>query len=195
MPIYKHNGSTWLAISALTYMDGATPRSITNVFYNDNLTERQVFGAAVAAETLAWDASAPTGTYTATTTEPGGTALARFSITTTGTFNFTLIGLDAGGTGTPLTGTFRPGVTGVDLTSYEVSVTMGPVAGSGIRNGNGSMSDITGTFQPLSATGTVSINLIGSGSGTVSVSVEIREIATPANTTGVAAFTLGVIVP
>lgn len=194
MPIFKNDGQTNQPIAKITYTDGATDRDITAVFKNDAGTWRQVFGASVSAETLAWSASTPTGTYLGVTNEFEGLAVAKFLVTTAGTFSLTLVEIDGGGTGTPLSGTFRPGVTGVDLTNYEVSLLLGTVAGDGVRSGSGSMTDITGTFQPLDASGSARIQLIGIGSGSVAVTLEIREIATPSNTTGPATFTLSVIV-
>lgn len=195
MPIFKNDGSTNQPISKITYTDGSTDRDITSVFKNDAGTWRQVFGTATTAETLAWASSAPTGIFEATTDEPGGAAIVRFSVSTTGTFAYTFVTINNAGGGSPTSGTFRPGLTGVDLTSYEVSITVGSVAGSGIISSSGSLSNTTGTYQNLDTSGLVGLQLTGSGSGTVSVSISIREIANPGTNIISTAFTLSVVVP
>ena len=185
--IHKKLGDTWVAMTEIQYMDGATQRDITEVYKNDAGTWRQVFGAAVSAETLAWAASTPSGTYASTGPE---VAFSSISCDVSGAFNF-LQFTNASGSGSPTAGTFRPGVTGVDLTSYEISINAGVVSGFGAKSAIGSGTLIDGTFQALDGTRGVRFanSTTGSG-GQISVTVEIREIATPANTTGAASFIL-----
>jgi len=75
--------------------------------------------------------------------------------------------------------------------SYEISISAGSVTGVGTVNAIGSGTVINGTFQDLNTSrGVELINSADGPSGQVIISAEIREIATPANTTGVATFTL-----
>lgn len=189
--IYKFDGTTWQPITELTYNDNGTDRTLTEVHYNDAGIFRQVFGGAVAAETLAWDASAPTGSYDSLTAEVGGLGNMSFRADTAGGFVFLFIeSISGGSTGTPTSGTFRPGVTGIDFTSYEISINTGAVVGSGTKVAIGAGTLLDGTFQNLDVIRGVQMKLNGTGTGSISVTVEIREILTPSNTTGAASFTL-----
>jgi hypothetical protein len=185
--IHVFDSDTWRAISSLQYMDGVTPRTITEVHYNDTGTWRQVFGAAIAAEVLAWATAAPSGTYLATDLSVGAV---EFTADTSGNFLFQFFGT-ASGSGTPTSGTYRPGLTGVDPVNYEISINAGTVVGTGTRIAIGSGTLIDGTFQAMDTTRGVQVNNSTNGTtGQISVTVEIREIAVPANTTGPATFTL-----
>lgn len=189
--IHKHDGQTWQAITEIQYTDDTlTDRDITEVHYNDAGTWRQVFGSAVAAETLAWDASAPTGSYNSTS--PFGIGDVTFTADVSGGFLFIFTTSEAGSsTGTPTSGMYRPGLTGVDAVNYEISITAGSVIGSGVRVAIGSGTLIDGTWQPLDGNRGVQMSVSGTGTGSISVSVQIREIANPGtNLTAVASFTL-----
>jgi len=189
--IYKFDGQTWLPIVEIQYTDDTlTDRDIIEVHYNDNGTFRQVFGAGVAAETLVWAASTPTGTYTAGITVPGRIATMAIGIDTAGAFSFLFLETNENAGGAPEFGTYRPGLTGIDASSYEVSVNASSVTGTGTRSGVGSMSVIDGTFQALNGTGNLIMTAGPFGGGNISVTLEIREIALPSNTTGPATFVM-----
>jgi len=187
--IHKFANGVWNAITELAYQDAATLRNITEVHYNDAGTFRQVFGSTVSAQTLAWTASTPTGTYFATSTT--GPAQMQFTCNTSGNFNFTFIStVDGTSTGTPTAGQYKPIII-VDASNYEFSLLVGSVSGTGISNALGSGTLINGTFQPLNTLrGVEMINSTISTTGQISVTAEIREIATPTNTTGPATFIL-----
>jgi len=139
--------------------------------------------AAVASETLAWSA-APTGTYSATNVAEF--ARMTFSANIDGTWSISGYGSspDSGA------GDYRPKVIGDDPDNYEIKITQSKTAGSGTVASVGGT--VFGSF--VAHTGTEGIRVIDSVSGitTVDITVEIREIATPANTTGVASFTFSV---
>lgn len=187
--IHKFANGIWNAITELAYQDGATLRNITEVHYNDNGTFRQVFGSSISAQTLAWSASAPTGTYFADSNT--GTAQMQFTCDASGNFNFTFItGVDGTSTGTPTSGQYKP-VIEVDASNYEFSLLVGGVSGTGVSNALGSGTLINGTFQPLNILrGVEMINSTISTTGEISVTAEIRQISTPANTTGPTTFIL-----
>jgi len=63
--IHKNKNGTWIPIVNLDYNDAGVYRSITEVHYKDGANWRQVFGAAVSAETLSWN-TIPAGTYSST---------------------------------------------------------------------------------------------------------------------------------
>ena len=80
-------------------------------------------------------------------------------------------------------------MTGIDTTSYEISInTTTPATGTILPIGAGTF--LNGTFQELNVNRGLALNIIGVGTGGTNVTVEIREKLTPANTTGVATFTL-----
>lgn len=193
--IWKFDGSSWRVINEIQYMDGATARDITEVHYNDNGTWRQVFGSGIVAGNAVWASSAPSGTYAAETTEPGGFSSAGVSCTTQGAFGFGLTEQEqAGSTGAPILGTYRDNAPLNDPSNFEIFLTSGTVTGDGFLTAQGS-GTVFNAWQPLDTTRGMVLQLLGSGSGFVDVSMEIREIATPANTTGVASFRLQVLVP
>ncbi len=145
-----------------------------NSIPNDHSIELDV----AIAETLAWNA-APTATYTASSD-----AVAREWIS----FN-AAGGWSAGGAGTISVetggGDYRPG-NNSDITSYEYLLTVS----GGV--GGGQSKNITGTLGSwTSLTGVVKVEVVSSNGGIVSgVNMQIREIATPSNTTGAAAFNI-----
>ena len=122
--IYKFDSGTWRPIAELQYMDGVTPRTLTEVHYNDSGTWRQVFGAAVAPVVPAWSPT-PNGSYSST---DNASPTCLFTINTDGTYNF------SGGpvfSGTPLNGTYRPNSPDIDVTNYEYRFIVGTVTGFG----------------------------------------------------------------
>jgi len=193
--IHKFANGVWSAITEIAYQDGATLRDITEVHYNDAGTFRQVFGGSVAAVTVDWFESDgvtvndPAGTYFADSNV--GPCQMQFTCNTSGNYSFTfLFTVDASSTGTPTSGQYKS-VIAVDASSYEISISVGSVTGTGTVNAIGSGTLIDGTFQTLNTTrGVELINSADGPSGEVIVTAEIREIATPANTTGSATFTL-----
>lgn len=188
--IHKHDGSTWRAITDPRYNDAGTIRDLSEVHYNDGGTWRQVFGTPINAETINWTASTPSGTYHSGETE---IAFARFTASTTGSYFFS-VEVPSSGDGAPLSGTYRPGITGVDGVNYEISINAGSVSGTGIKEGIGDGTDMSGAWQPLDVCRGISLfnTFSGAGVGTLLVTVEIREIATPANTSGISTFTLSI---
>jgi hypothetical protein len=146
---------------------------------NDIPTDHTISLAAAAAETLSWNA-APTGTYDAIGDE---IAAKSFSLRTDGTWT-------VAGTGTTQNdvdnGVFKPTAT-TDTTSYEYFMTQNAVAGVGQGV------TVIGTLNawtPLTSDLLVSISDMSAGSISSSMTVEVREILTPANTTGQASFGL-----
>jgi len=133
-----------------------------------------------AAETLAWDLAA-TGTYEAESSIAFGREV--FLVDTFGNWTIT-------GTGDVKSdsdaGDYRPKVVGDDPINYEIKITQSVNSGSGSVVALGGVS--FGSFVQLD--GGEGIRVLQSTAGTtnVSITVEIREIATPANTTGVASF-------
>jgi len=194
--IWKFKDNAWQVINEIQYMDGATPRSITEVHYNDGGTWRQVFGSSVTAGTAAWASATPTGNYKSTDFETGGAAETKFTADTLGNFLFYFSVVESGSsTGSPSSGTYRDTAPVNDPSNFEISINAGTVSGSGVRIAVGSGTLLDGTWQNLDTTRGVRIATSGTGSGSISVTVEIREIATPANTTGAATFTLSTTVP
>ena len=186
--IWQKKDDTWRFVSQPTYNDGGTLRTLSEVHYNDASTWRQCFGSTVAAETLAWDASAPTGIYDVSSNE---STFALFTADITGGFCFSYGGGTSGGSGTPIFGTYRPGVTGGDAENYEISINTGSVLGNGTKSAVGDGTLLDGTYQALDTGRGVSfISPEDSNGGSISVTVIIREIATPANITATATFNL-----
>lgn len=138
-----------------------------------------VFIEVALAETLAWNL-APTGTYSAASAD--------------GITNQTIIMDEAGnwditGVGTTFdtdSGVYRPGATGNDPDNYEIRVTAS-TSGSGIVNPLGGI--VLNTWKQL--VGGEGIRVIDNTLAVTAsiITIEIREIATPANTTGIATFT------
>jgi len=184
--IYKFDGTAWRAIAELQYMDVATPRDITEVHYNDSGTWRQVFGAAVSAGTAAWNPE-PTGNYDVTTTELSGTL--RIRLFTSGTWS---IDGSPGLSGSPLNGEYRDNAPEVDTTNFEYNITFLD-AGDGTSAPDPVATDINGNWTPLDATVGIRFNVLSPGqSGQTSITVQVREIAIPANATTVASFTFSI---
>jgi len=193
--IHKFANGIYNAITEIAYQDGGTLRDITEVHYNDAGTFRQVFGGSVSAQTVDWlesDGSTvndPAGIYFADSNF--GPCQMQFTCNASGNYNFTFIlTVDAGSTGTPTAGQYVP-IIQVDASSYEISINAGSVTGTGTVNAIGAGTLINGTFQALNTTrGVELINSADGPSGEVIITAEIREILTPANTTGTATFTL-----
>jgi len=139
-----------------------------------------VFIEIAATETLAWDLE-PTGTYEATNF--GGPGILTFIVTSSGLWSVTGEGI----TVDTDNGDYRPGVTGNDPDNYEVKITA-TGSGSGTINALGGI--ILGTFVPLTGGQGLKVTDTTSAETIATVTVEVREIATPANTTGVASFIL-----
>jgi len=139
-----------------------------------------VFVEVAAAETLAFVA-APTGTYEADGI--AGHAQQTFTVDKAG--NWDVIGFGDVSFDTD-SGAYRPGVTGNDLDNYEIRMTAANT-GSGTVIALGGI--ILNTFVPLTGGQGIEVTDNALGVTTSSITVEIREIATPANTTGVASFT------
>ena len=145
-----------------------------------DIPTHDVFIEIAAAETLAFSA-APTGTYEAD--DNTGPAIQTFLVDKDGTWSVT----GFGDTFDTDSGDYRPGTTGNDIDNYEIKITSAP-SGSGQVNALGGI--ILDSFVPL--TGGQGIRVFDTSSGVTEsdITVEIREISTPANTTGVASFTL-----
>lgn len=189
--IYKFDGSigAWRGITEIAYQDGATLRDITEVHYNDNGVWQQVFGAAISPEVLAWSASSPSGTYEALNGE--GQSFMRAEFDANGTFFFQPIDFfKFGSTGAPTVGTYRSGG-GIDPINYEISINVENPTGTGGNIVIGGDTVLDGTFQPLNTLrGVAATNIDNFSTYSISVTVEIREIANPSNTTGAATFIL-----
>lgn len=135
-------------------------------------------------ETLAWDL-ASTGTYEAESSISFGREI--FSVDTFG--NWTVAGSgdvksDSGA------GDYRPKVVGEDCINYEIKITKVVNSGSGSVATLGGA--VFGSFVPLDGGEGVRVLQSTAGTTNVSITVEIREIATPANTTGLASFVFDV---
>lgn len=183
--IHKHDGQDWRAITELAYQDGGTLRTLTEVHYNDAGTFRQVFGAAVAPQVPAWAASAPSLIYKSSGTG-GLNSSVTFTADTSGNFLFAFDEIaQPGSTGSPTAGTYKP-IIEVDAVNYEISISF--TGSAPIAVGSGTL--LNGTFQDLDTTRGVKILQTGAGTRITVISVEIRAKAIPANTTGVATFTM-----
>ena len=134
-------------------------------------------------ETLAWNA-APTGTYEAD--RSGFFAKQQFTVSDLGGWSVT----GAGDTFDTGSGDYRPGVVGQDEVNYEIRITASTTGGSGSVAALGGI--VFGTWKTLEGGEGISVTDAVTGVTTVNITVEIREIATPANTTGVASFTFDV---
>lgn len=134
-----------------------------------------------AAETLAWNL-APTGVYTAASSAED--AFMKFTASTLGEWV-----ISGGGQGTPSSGSgdYRPKVSGDDPDNYEIRITSSRTSGSGVIAATGNV--VFGSWVNHSVTDGIIVTDTGAGPTVVDITVEIREIATPANTTGVASFT------
>lgn len=135
---------------------------------------------AASVETLAWNA-APSGTYEAESSIPFSQEI--FTVDISGNWIIT-------GTGNIKSdsdsGDYRQKVVGDDPDNYEIKITRVVNSGSGavIELGGASF----GSFVPLNGGEGIQAAQFDGGVTNVSVTIEIREIATPANTTGVASF-------
>ena len=160
---------------------GTTIIVLDSVQSGTEIPLHDVFIEVAAAETLTWTA-APTGTYEADDSG-AGIARQRFFVDVAG--NWDVDGLGDGGFDTA-SGVYRPGVTGNDPDNYEIRITAS-TSGSGIVTTLGGV--ILGVWKQI--VGGEGISVVDTTSGTTisSITVEIREIATPANTTGVTSFT------
>ena len=87
-------------------------------------------------------------------------------------------------------GDYRPGVVGQDEVNYEIEITSSLSGGSGSVSALGGIT--FGAWKTLEGGEGINVADAVSGITTVNITVEIREIATPANTTGVASFTFDV---
>lgn len=132
------------------------------------------------AETLAWNL-APSGTYSASSAAEE--AFQSFTASIDG--EWAIVG---GGQGTPGSGSgdYRPKVVGDDPDNYEIRITSNRTGGSGVIAATGNV--VFGSWVPHSESDGIIVTDSTSGTTTVDITVEIREIATPANTTGVASF-------
>lgn len=131
-------------------------------------------------ETLAWNPD-PTGTYEAESDIFG--ASEEFTASISG--DWTVVGTGNVKSDSD-TGEYRPKVTGNDPDNYEIKVTRVVNSGTGAVVATGDV--IFGSFVALTVSSGIRVVQTGAGTTDVSVTVEIREIATPANTTGVASF-------
>lgn len=136
------------------------------------------------AETLAWDL-APSGTYTSR--DLTGTASTKFTVDILGNWSITSIGVQDADSDS---GDYRPGVAGSDPDNYEIKVTLTLNSGSGATILLGGA--VLNTFVPLNGGEGVKVEQSFTGTTNVTFTWEIREIATPANTTGIATFTFDV---
>lgn len=136
------------------------------------------------AETLAWDL-APTGTYTSK--DFAGTASTKFTVDVSGNWDISSIGVQDADSDS---GDYRPGVVGSDPDNYEIKVTLTLNSGSGATILLGGA--VLNTFVSLNGGEGVKVEQSFAGTTNVTFTFEIREIATPANTTGVATFTFDV---
>lgn len=135
-------------------------------------------------ETLAYNL-APTGTYKSK--DLAGTASTTFSVDVFGNWTISSIGVQDADSDS---GAYRPGVVGSDPDNYEIKVTQVLNSGSGatILLGGATLN----TFVPLNGGEGVKVQQSFTGTTNITFTWEIREIATPANTTGVATFTFDV---
>jgi len=187
--IHKHNGQDFVAITEIAYQDGGTLRDITEVHYNDAGTFRQVFGASVTPQVPAWAPATPNLIYKSSGTE-GISSFVTFSADVVGNFVFAFDEIEQpGSTGTPTSGTYKP-IIEVDADNYEIAISF--TGASPIAIGSGTL--LNGTFQNLDIIRGVKILQTGTGTKTTNISVEIRAIAIPANTTGVATFSMTALV-
>lgn len=185
--IYKNLDGTWHLIDSINYMDGVTPRTILESYYNDTGVWRQVYGAAAAAATLVFAPGTPTGDYLTVIDNP---TTMQFNVTTGGLFFFTPSdSFDAASTGTPTSGTFQAG--GNDAVSYEISISAGPVTGDGTLTAIGAGTLLGGTFQPLDTQrGCFVSSGLTSNVTSAPVTVIIREINAPTTNMITASFSI-----
>ena len=137
-----------------------------------------------ATESLAWDL-APTGTYESR--DLSGPANTTFTVDTFGKWTISSNGDFIADSGA---GDYRPGVVGLDPDNYEIKVnyTLNSGSGSIVLSGGATLN----VFVPLDGGEGVTVEQAFTGTTNVTFTWEIREIATPANTTGVATFTFDV---
>jgi len=135
---------------------------------------------ATAAETLAWNLAA-TGTYQAETNI--SFAQEQFIVDIAGNWN---INADGNVKNDEDSGDYRPKVIGDDPDNYEIKITRSVNSGIGAVTPIGGV--IFGSFVPLNGGEGIEVFQGSLGTTNVSITVEIREIATPANTTGLASF-------
>jgi hypothetical protein len=146
-----------------------------------NLVEEPTVALSTAAvETLAWDLAA-TGTYLAESNVSIG--LLQFAVDISGNWNVTSSGNVQSDTDS---GDYRPKVIGDDPDNYEIKVTRLVNSGMGTVFPVGGA--VFGSFVPLNGGEGISVVQSSAGTTNVSVTIEVREIATPANTTGLASF-------
>lgn len=143
------------------------------------IPDHSIANEAAAVETLAWVAE-PTGTFEA----DSATFLARQIFTVDDLGNWDITG--SGDTFDTGSGDYRPQVEGQDDDNYEIKITES-TSGTGVVNPLGGV--IFGSFVPLTGGQGISITDATASTTVSNITVEIREIATPANTTGVASFT------
>lgn len=139
---------------------------------------------AAAAETLAWNAAA-TGTYEAETNI--SFAQEEFIVDISGNWN---INADGNVKNDEDSGDYRPKVIGDDPDNYEIEITRVVNAGIGAVTALGGVT--FGSFVPLNGGEGIRVFQGSLGNTNVTITVEIREIDTPANTTGVASFVFDV---
>lgn len=187
--IHKFANGQYNAITEIAYQDGGTLRDITEVHYNDAGTFRQVFGAGVTPQVPAWAASSPSDNYRSLGTE-GLNSSVVFTANTSGSFAFAFDEIERPASdGDPTFGTYKP-ILEVDAGNYEIAITFS----GGLITAVGSGTVIDGTFQDLNTTRGIRIDKTGTGSTVSTITVEIRDKNTPANTTGVATFVIDALV-
>lgn len=140
--------------------------------------------SAASVETLAWNAAA-SGLYEAENTAAFGRLT--FSVDEFGNWTIASIGDVKADTDS---GDYRPKVVGEDVDNYEIKITRLVNSGSGSVTTLGGA--VFGSFVSLGGGEGIRVQQSSSGTTNVSITVEIREIATPANTTGLASFTFDV---
>jgi len=156
-------------------------RVILDPVASGNIVEDLVVRLSNAAtETLAWNLAA-TGTYEAESSFDF--AKEKYSVDTLG--NWTVIGIGDIKSDSD-SGDYRPKVVGDDPDNYEIKITRVINSGTGAVVADGGV--IFGSFVPLNGGEGITVQQTSAGTTNVSVTVEIREIATPANTTGLASF-------
>lgn len=137
-----------------------------------------------ATETLAWNLAA-TGTYEAESDISFGQL--EFTVDISGNWSITGIG---NVTADSDSGDYRPKVVGDDPDNYEIEVTRVINSGSGTVTALDGV--VFGSFVPLNGFEGIRVKQPSAGITNVSITVEVREIATPANTTGLASFVFDV---
>lgn len=143
-----------------------------------------VKNSAATVETLAWNLAA-SGTYEAESND--SFAIELFSVDTLG--DWTILGTGNVKSDSD-SGEYRPKVIGDDPDNYEIKVTRVVNSGNGLVIEVGGA--VFGSFVALNGGEGIKVLKGNSGTVNVSVTIEIREIATPANTTGLASFVFDV---